>query len=59
MASSTATRTPATSWATPTRSQIVFLDLGLVGQLDSTQRMDLLGLIYAIKESTSRGSATA
>ena len=34
----------------PATHQIVFLDLGLVGQLDSTQRMDLLGLIYSIKE---------
>ena len=34
----------------PESQRIVFLDLGLVGHLDSTQRMDLLGLIYAIKE---------
>jgi ubiquinone biosynthesis protein len=34
----------------PSTHRIVFLDLGLVGQLDQTQRMDLLGLIYAIKE---------
>ena len=36
----------------PTRSskQIIFLDLGLVGQLSAQQRVDLLGLIYSIKE---------
>ena len=34
----------------PESQQIVFLDLGLVGQLNADQRMDLLGLIYAIKE---------
>ena len=30
--------------------QIIFLDLGLVGQLNAQQRVDLLGLIYSIKE---------
>jgi len=34
----------------PESRQIVFLDLGLVGQLNQQQRVDLLGLIYAIKE---------
>lgn len=34
----------------PASKQIIFLDLGLVGQLNSQQRVDLLGLIYAIKE---------
>ena len=34
----------------PDAKQIVFLDLGLVGQLNQQQRVDLLGLIYAIKE---------
>ncbi len=34
----------------PETKRIVFLDLGLVGKLDSQQRVDLLGLIYAIKE---------
>ena len=34
----------------PETGQIVFLDLGLVGQLTSQQRVDLLGLIYSIKE---------
>ena len=36
--------------ADPISKQIIFLDLGLVGQLNSQQRVDLLGLIYAIKE---------
>ena len=39
----------------PESQRIVFLDLGLVGHLDSTQRMDLLGLIYAIKETDIPG----
>jgi len=34
----------------PQTRRIVFLDLGLVGQLNQAQRIDLLGLIYAIKE---------
>jgi len=34
----------------PESKRIIFLDLGLVGQLNSQQRVDLLGLIYAIKE---------
>ena len=34
----------------PRDKRLVFLDLGLVGQLSSTQRVDLLGLIYAVKE---------
>jgi predicted unusual protein kinase regulating ubiquinone biosynthesis (AarF/ABC1/UbiB family) len=36
--------------AEPDTKRLVFLDLGLVGQLDATQRVDLLGLIYAVKE---------
>ena len=36
--------------AEPETKRLVFLDLGLVGQLSSTQRVDLLGLIYAVKE---------
>ncbi len=31
----------------PADGRIIFLDLGLVGQLDRQQRVDLLGLIYA------------
>src|SRR4029078_12144160 len=34
----------------PDSKQIIFLDLGLVGQLSAQQRVDLLGLIYSIKE---------
>ena len=34
----------------PESKQIIFLDLGLVGQLSAQQRVDLLGLIYSIKE---------
>jgi ubiquinone biosynthesis protein len=41
---------PGNILADPISKQIIFLDLGLVGQLDSQQRVDLLGLIYAIKE---------
>ena len=50
---------PGNVFADPEANRIVFLDLGLVGQLDQQQRLDLLGLIYAIKRSTSRGSPTA
>jgi ubiquinone biosynthesis protein len=41
----------------PKSRQIVFLDLGLVGQLSSQQRVDLLGLIYAIREVDIQGIA--
>jgi ubiquinone biosynthesis protein len=41
---------PGNILADPESRQIVFLDLGLVGQLSSQQRVDLLGLIYAIKQ---------
>ena len=41
---------PGNILADPISKQIIFLDLGLVGQLNSQQRVDLLGLIYAIKE---------
>ena len=40
---------PGNVLADPQTQQIVFLDLGLVGQLDRQQRLDLLGLIYSIK----------
>ena len=36
---------------------LVFLDLGLVGQLSATQRVDLLGLVYAVNEVDIRGIA--
>ena len=57
MGSSTAIRTPGNVLADPVADQIVFLDLGLVGQLDRQQRLDLLGLIYAIKEIDIPGIA--
>ena len=41
---------PGNILADPKSRQIIFLDLGLVGQLNSQQRVDLLGLIYAIKQ---------
>jgi ubiquinone biosynthesis protein len=40
---------PGNLLADPVDKRLVFLDLGLVGQLDGTQRVDLLGLIYAVK----------
>ena len=41
---------PGNLLADPATKRLVFLDLGLVGQLSATQRVDLLGLIYAVKE---------
>jgi ubiquinone biosynthesis protein len=41
----------------PESGQIVFLDLGLVGQLKTEQRIDLLGLVYALKEVDLSGIA--
>ena len=41
---------PGNILADPISKQIIFLDLGLVGQLSQQQRVDLLGLIYSIKE---------
>ena len=41
---------PGNIFAVPETKQLVFIDLGLVGQLNSQQRVDLLGLIYSIKE---------
>ena len=41
---------PGNLMAEPATKRLVFLDLGLVGQLDATQRVDLLGLIYAVRE---------
>ncbi len=40
---------PGNVLADPEANTIVFLDLGLVGQLDRQQRLDLLGLIFAIR----------
>jgi ubiquinone biosynthesis protein len=41
----------------PETKQIVFLDLGLVGQLRTEQRIDLLGLVYALREVDLPGIA--
>lgn len=46
---------PGNILADPISKQIIFLDLGLVGQLNSQQRVDLLGLIYSIKEVDIQG----
>jgi len=48
---------PGNILADPESKQIIFLDLGLVGQLNSQQRIDLLGLIYAIKDVDIPGIA--
>jgi ubiquinone biosynthesis protein len=48
---------PGNLMADPADKRIVFLDLGLVGQLSSTQRVDLLGLIYALKSVDIPGIA--
>ena len=48
---------PGNLLADPERRRLVFLDLGLVGQLSATQRVDLLGLIYAVKEVDITGIA--
>jgi ubiquinone biosynthesis protein len=41
----------------PETGQVVLLDLGLVGQLSTEQRVDLLGLIYAVREVDIPGIA--
>jgi ubiquinone biosynthesis protein len=41
----------------PATGRIVFLDLGLVGRLDRQQRLDLLSLIYAVREIDIPGIA--
>jgi ubiquinone biosynthesis protein len=46
---------PGNILADPTSKQIIFLDLGLVGQLNAQQRVDLLGLIYSINEIDIQG----
>jgi ubiquinone biosynthesis protein len=48
---------PGNLMAEPATKRLVFLDLGLVGQLKSTQRVDLLGLIYALKSVDIPGIA--
>jgi ubiquinone biosynthesis protein len=46
---------PGNILADPISRQIIYLDLGLVGQLTAQQRVDLLGLIYSIKEVDIQG----
>ena len=41
---------PGNLLADPVDKRLFFIDMGLVGQLNSTQRVNLLGLIYALKE---------
>lgn len=41
---------PGNVLVVPETGRIVFLDLGLVGRLDRQQRLDLLSLIYAVRE---------
>jgi ubiquinone biosynthesis protein len=48
---------PGNVLADPATGQIVFLDLGLIGQLTAEQRLDLLGLVYALKEVDISGIA--
>jgi ubiquinone biosynthesis protein len=48
---------PGNLMADPSDMRLVFLDLGLVGQLTTTQRVDLLGLIYAVREKDISGIA--
>ena len=48
---------PGNLLANPEKRQLVYLDLGLVGQLSGPQRVDLLGLIYAVKEVDIQGIA--
>ena len=48
---------PGNLMADPATKRMVFLDLGLVGQLKSTQRVDLLGLIYAVQSVDITGVA--
>ena len=48
---------PGNVLADPVANQIVFLDLGLMGRLQTEQRVDLLGLVYALKEVDISGIA--
>jgi ubiquinone biosynthesis protein len=48
---------PGNLLADPERRKLIFLDLGLVGELNATQRVDLLGLIYAVREVDIQGIA--
>ena len=48
---------PGNLLADTEKRQLVFLDLGLIGQLSGPQRVDLLGLIYAVKGVDIQGIA--
>jgi len=48
---------PGNVLADPVANRIVFLDLGLMGRLRTEQRVDLLGLVYALKEVDISGIA--
>jgi ubiquinone biosynthesis protein len=48
---------PGNMLADPVAKRLVFLDMGLVGRLKSEQRIDLLGLIYAVKDKDIQGIA--
>ncbi len=48
---------PGNLLADPDDKRLYFIDLGLVGQLSSTQRVNLLGLIYALKDVDIPGIA--
>jgi ubiquinone biosynthesis protein len=48
---------PGNLLADPDAKRLYFIDMGLVGQLNSTQRVNLLGLIYALKDVDIPGIA--
>ncbi len=43
----------------PETGSLTFLDLGLVGELDSSRRLQLLGLMWSLRERDPDGLATA
>jgi ubiquinone biosynthesis protein len=43
----------------PETGSLTFLDLGLIGELDSNRRMQLLGLMWSLRERDPDGLATA
>ena len=47
---------PATSSSTPETGTLTFLDLGLVGELDSSRRLQLLGLMWSLRERDPDGA---
>jgi ubiquinone biosynthesis protein len=48
---------PGNLLADPADKRLYFIDMGLVGQLSSAQRVNLLGLIYALKDVDIPGIA--